>query len=338
MKTSTQPNKTGADQADASSGPLLVSLIVSTYRRLDMLRNALESLRELEVRNGLEYEVLVVDNDPACSAGELVAALQPEWINTRSLRYLHESQPGLSHVRNRGMDEARGQIIGFLDDDIFISKNWLLDVIDCFNKTGADCVGARTVVHWDGEPEATVRACQDQLVDNAIEMGQFEVRGAWLPGGGNMAIRRSVIEDGFRFDHGLGRVGTVLLSGEDTEAMRRLRDGGKRIWFCGSAVMHHRTSGERLKASYYVRRAYWMGISYALVDQRLRGKAHQVASAIARLVKLALVTSPAWLLARLRRDAVRQLLLRVSMARHWGYIHITFRAGKLLEQALPKKN
>jgi GT2 family glycosyltransferase len=262
--------------------------------------------------------------------------MQPDWTDPCSLRYIHESQPGLSYVRNRGMDESRGQIVGFLDDDIFISKNWLVDVIDCFNSTGADCVGARTVVHWDGEPEATVRACQDQLVDNATDTGRFEVRGDWLPGGGNMAIRRSVIEEGFRFDHGLGRVGTVLLSGEDTEAMRRMRDSGKRIWFCGSAVMRHRTGGERLKASYYIRRAYWLGLSYALVDRRLRGKAYQVASAIARLVKLAWVTSPAWLLARLRRDAARQLLLRVSMARQCGYIHVTIRAGKLLGQALPK--
>jgi hypothetical protein len=70
---------------------------------------------------------------------------------------------------------------------------------------------------------------------------------------------------------------------------------------------------------------------------RLRGKAYQVASALARVIKLAVVAVPSWLLAKLSGNAVKQLLGRVAIARHCGYIHITFRAGKLMGQTVPKQ-
>jgi GT2 family glycosyltransferase len=277
------------------------------------------------VRDGLRYELLVIDNDANGSARPVVESFQPRWPAGGTLRYVSESRSGLTYVRNRGLDEAAGQIVAFLDDDIFIDPNWLLEIVGCFARTDADCVGARTSICWEGEPESLVRACQKQLVQNERGSGEFEVCGPTLPGGGNLAVRRSLVAEGFRFEHGLGRVGKVLLSGEDTEVILRMRKAGKRIWYCGTAVMHHRTGGERLKASYYVRRAYWFGISYALVDRRIHGKAYQIASAMARLARAILVTPPAWLLAAIRRNAAARLLLRASLARQAGYLYATFR-------------
>jgi hypothetical protein len=67
---------------------------------------------------------------------------------------------------------------------------------------------------------------------------------------------------------------------------------GKRIRYCGTAVMHHRTGGERLKAAYYLHRAYWIGLSYALVDRRMHGKVYHVASALARLARAMVAATP----------------------------------------------
>jgi hypothetical protein len=38
---------------------------------------------------------------------------------------------------------ARGEIIGFLDDDLFVPPGWLTAVLECFERTGTACVGAR---------------------------------------------------------------------------------------------------------------------------------------------------------------------------------------------------
>ena len=315
-----------------AEAPLLVSIVVSTYRRPDMLVDALKSMRGLAVRDGLRYEVLVIDNDPSGSARATVESFENPWPAWGALRYVCEPQSGLSYVRNRGLDEAAGQIVAFLDDDIFIDPDWLLQIVDCFARTGADCVGGRTSVCWGGDPEFPLQACEERFMGLDRGSIEFEVRGPWLPGGGNLAVRRSLVPEGFRFQHGLGRVGSMLLSGEDTEVIRRMLKAGKRIWYCGTAVMRHRTGGERLKAAYYLRRAYWIGLSYALVDRRLHGKAYQVASALARLARATVAAPPAWLLASIRRDEAATFLLRASLARQAGYLFATFRPYKILPQ------
>jgi glycosyltransferase involved in cell wall biosynthesis len=311
--------------ATPSDTPLLVSVVISTYRRQDMLRDALASMRTLAVCEGLSYELLVIDNDPQGSSREVVEETQAQWP-AGMLRYVNERRPGLSHARNRGLDEARGEVVAFLDDDIFIDPQWLIEMIGCMRRHNADCVHGRTRVRWDGEPEPVVRAC----FDKDGNLGEFEIARRWLPGGGNMAVRRSLMAEGFRFSHGFGRVGKLLLSGEDTEVTRRMQAAGKRLWYCGAAVMHHRTGGERLTAAYYPRRAYWIGLSYALIDRKLSGRAYQVASAAARAVCLPLVTAPRWLAARLRGDEAGQMQARVYAARQIGYLRAVFSLRHLL--------
>ena len=139
------------------------------------------------------------------------------------MRYIHETRTGLSYARNRGIEEARGDIVAFLDDDVFVAKRWLVNVLDCFDRTQADCVGGRTLVHWEGIPDPVLKACESRLV--ALDMGDhdFEVCGPQLPGGGNAAFQRRVFDRGFRFAIELGRVGKVLLSGEDSDLFLRLQ-------------------------------------------------------------------------------------------------------------------
>jgi glycosyltransferase involved in cell wall biosynthesis len=144
-----------------SQASLLVSIIIATFRRPDVLGDALASVRKLQVRDGLRYELLVIDNDSQGTAHSLVGSFACNWPAGGTLRYVHEPQSGTSFARNRGLNEAAGQIVALLDDDIFLDPKWLLEIVDCFDRTGADCVSGRTSVWWEGEPEALVRACEN---------------------------------------------------------------------------------------------------------------------------------------------------------------------------------
>jgi glycosyltransferase involved in cell wall biosynthesis len=299
--------------------PIRASLVIATYRRPVMLRDTLLGLREQETNAEGIYEVIVIDNDPDGSACSVVEAIRRDWPQTVPLRYIHEKRVGLSFARNRGIDESRGEIIGFLDDDLFIPPHWLSAILTCFEQTGAACVGGRTLIHWEGEPDPVVRSCEDNL---GVDMGERDVpmQGRQVPGGGNAAFRRSVFAGGLRFCTDLGRVGKVLLSGEDSELMERLKQSGQSIWYCAAAVVGHRTGGEQLTAERIVRLRYWFGISYAIMDRRLYGKGYQLARALARTGKAVLVDVPKWLVGVLAWGPKRRLLARCALAKQIGYV------------------
>lgn len=298
----------------------LASLIIATYRRPAMLRDTLLGLREQMTRFGDSYEVVVIDNDPDGSAQPVVNELRIHWPSSVALRYVHETRVGLSYARNRGIDEARGEFLGFLDDDLFVPSGWLVAVLECFERTEADCVGGRTLIHWEGEPDPVLKSCENELV--GMDMGERDVAlmGRKTPGGGNAAFRRRVFAGGLRFSTKLGRVGTVLLSGEDTEVMERLRGSGQSIWYCAGAVVRHRTGGQQMTPARVVRLRYWFGISYAIMDNRLHGKSYQLLQALSRAGKAVLLDVPGWVLGVVACRPKRRLLARCSLAKQLGYV------------------
>jgi glycosyltransferase involved in cell wall biosynthesis len=306
-------------QESGSVSPTLYSLVIATYRRPEMLRDTLVSLDALVVPEGVGVEVVVIDNDPEGS-GRATVEEQSARPYRFPLRYVHEVRKGLSHARNRGIEESRGDFIAFFDDDLYVSAGWLAGMVGTFARTGAAVVGGRTVIHWEGEPEPSLQACRQHI--GALDMGPHdrELRGRVLPGGGNAVFRRSVFASGLRFSTALGRIGKVLLSGEDSELFEQIRREGLSLWYCAEGLVLHRTGGERLTAAYMVRMHYWFGISQALVDLRLHGKAQQWFYALARSGKALLVDAPRWLLGWLRRDPGRRLLACASLHKQYGYV------------------
>jgi glycosyltransferase involved in cell wall biosynthesis len=88
-----------------------VSVVIPTFRRPALLREAIASVR---AQKGAEVELIVVDDSPEGSA-EAVAG---EFAD--SVQYLKNSRPtgGFpSMVRNLGWPLARGRFVHFLDDD-----------------------------------------------------------------------------------------------------------------------------------------------------------------------------------------------------------------------------
>jgi glycosyltransferase involved in cell wall biosynthesis len=322
----------------------LVSFIIPTYQRPQLLYDTVMNLRQLAPCPVVDTEVIVVDNDPQRSAwpafGQLRAACPP----TMSLRYVHETRQGVSYARNRGIEEARGDFLAFLDDDILVQPRWLAGVMDCFSRTGADCVGGRTLIKWEAPPDEIVGKYQARLLALDQGLDSFRMLGPQLPGGGNVAFRKSVFTDGRRFCTSLGPVGKILGFGEDSELIRRVLKDGLVVWYCPEALGYHRTGGERLKPGYVLRQKYFLGISHAIIDIRMRGRLFQLTRAIARLGKIALIDTPRLLAAVVMRDPARQLIARCSIAKQRGYLRgvlgapaVAVEHSSALRNAWPRK-
>lgn len=102
----------------------LLSIIVATYNRCELLAEALESVRSQEFD---DYELIVVDDGSTDgTSAQLARYAQEEWA--RKLRILSQANAGQGAARNLAIAEARGEYCTFLDSDD-LSLPWSLQTI-----------------------------------------------------------------------------------------------------------------------------------------------------------------------------------------------------------------
>ncbi len=250
----------------------MISIIISTLNRADLLPQALESLMR---QRGLSVpaEILVVDNGSTDDTATMMATV----AQTPSLpiRYLHEPRTGLSYARNTGIANARGEVVAFLDDDAWAEPEWLSLLWKVHASDPAiACVGGKIVLDWPDcqrprwlRPSFLGYLGTYDLGNQSRDLSPRDL----LPFGGNISFRRSTLEalGGFRND--LGRSGNRLGAGEEGELCLRLLQAGYRVVYEPDAVVHHLVLPYKLEPDFFRRLARDSGITDAL-EARARGE------------------------------------------------------------------
>jgi glycosyltransferase involved in cell wall biosynthesis len=221
-----------------------ISVIIPTRNRARSLRALLESLDRI-VPPPVAYEVVVVDNGSNDETPRLLAewrARGPDRIVVRV------SEPGKSRALNSAIAASRGQLLAFLDDDVMVDPDWLVEVWDYF--TRQDCVAAQGSVFWP--PEAT----RDPELFALLERYRTIVRLELDPDaprtkltGANMAVRRHTLGVVGVFNEDLGP-GAAGLS-EDNELSDRIRAHGGWIGSMSRARVTHEIDRSRLTEEYF---------------------------------------------------------------------------------------
>ncbi len=93
-------------------------MVVVTYNRAKMLKEALESLT---TQSRPPDEVLVVDNN----SSDDTMAVAESFGDRLNMKYVFEPVQGTSTARNTGIRNTQGDVIVFLDDDCVAEADWL---------------------------------------------------------------------------------------------------------------------------------------------------------------------------------------------------------------------
>lgn len=246
-----------------------LSLIIATYNRARPLLEALESVVAQDAPPAL-WECVVVNNnsqDDTEARFADFAARHPAF----ALRMVREPRQGLSHARNCGIAAARGEYLAIIDDDERINPGFVAAYIRFFD-THPDAVaaGGRIIPEYPAGRPAWMSRYVERPVANPLDLGD-RVRlfpAGRIPGGGNMALRRTAVERYGGFDPALGRVGGRLIGGEESDLFARLARAGERCWYVPDAVMWHIIPPEKLTDDYLARLAYNVGVSQQLRARR----------------------------------------------------------------------
>ena len=112
----------------------MISVIIPVYNVEPYLRKCLDSVVNQTYK---ELEILIIDDGSTDGSG----AICDEYAKTdKRIRVFHTENRGLSCARNLGLDEAKGEWIGFVDSDDWIEPDMYEVLLKNAEKTGADVV------------------------------------------------------------------------------------------------------------------------------------------------------------------------------------------------------
>lgn len=244
---------------DATPGPS-VSVVICAYT-MDRWDDIVDAVRSVEAQETPALEtILVVDHNPA-----LLERVRAEIGGVVAVENLEAR--GLSGARNSGVAVARGDVVAFLDDDAWAEPAWLSLLLAVYRDPQVIGAGGGIAPAWQrGRPRwwpdefDWVVGCSYR----GLPRERAEVRNMI---GANMSFRRSTLQAAGPFLHGIGRIGTRPLGGEETELAIRARRGspGGRIVYEPAARVNHRVPASRGTARYFVSRCYAEGLSKAAI-------------------------------------------------------------------------
>jgi len=261
------PASEGQHARSTGSGQPLLSVVVTTYTpgRLGDVKELLESLNAQTYAN---MEVIFVGE----GAPELCDEVQSfaRSIGQANLRtWFNSGEPGLSLARNLGVAHARGDIIGFVDDDVVLFPDWAENMMKPYADDAVIGVTGPAYPIWRDDRMKWLPKEFYWIVSCTEFTGWREtrlIRSAW---GMNMSFRREAFEYcAFSSNFGKTDAGTEALKAgpfDDAEFSIALRmKTGRVLVYAPNAAVCHKVYGYRLTSRFVRRQAYWQGYSKAL--------------------------------------------------------------------------
>lgn len=217
------------------------SIVIPTMKRPEVLRETLASVIECDPP---AHEVIIIDADPHESARGVVDELAARDGSPR-FRYLR-SVPSLTRQRNLGIDEAEGDVVVFLDDDVVVPTLLFVRLDEAY--ADSDVVGAtgQVVEEADqriGNPRSRIRRLlfgrgQGRFTPFGYPRYVIDVHAAhdveYMLGCFMTARREAAAR--VRFDETLG--GYALC--EDDDFSYRLSRRGRIRYIPNLVVLHHK--------------------------------------------------------------------------------------------------
>jgi GT2 family glycosyltransferase len=205
-----------------------VSVVVCTHNGARTLTQCLSGLRRLDYP---DYEVIIIDDGSRDDSAKIAGKFEFRLIRTTNL--------GLSSARNRGWQEATGEIVAYIDDDAYPDPQWLRYLVRAFQKSSYAAIGGPNLPPTS---DSFVAECIANSPGGPTHVLLSDEIAEHIPGC-NMAFRRDRLQAIGGFDP------QFRVAGDDVDVCWRIQERGWTIGFSPAAmVWHHRRATIR---------AYW---------------------------------------------------------------------------------
>ena len=233
------------------------AIAVCTRNRPQMLSNCIRSIQNLTIPSNCQLHLVIVENNENPDCESLINDLMN---STPDLNYTYvlEKTLGLSTVRNTSVETAiktNPDWIGFLDDDMYIGRDWLTKFHNVIQTESADVYTGKLnyVLPDNMQPEnlpvwfkfpLTQFEYPDDFIFDATGTGNTVVKAGYFNG----QLRK------FRFDEKFQFTG-----GEDYDLFNRIYKTGGVIQYVKDAVANEIIARDRISIKWVVSKEYSNG-------------------------------------------------------------------------------
>ncbi|HBE19198.1 MAG TPA: glycosyl transferase [Cyanobacteria bacterium UBA11149] len=234
------------------------TVAIRTYNGEKHISEILEKLRSQINTDNISWEIVIVDNNSTDNTAKIIQEYQANWHQSYPLKYYLETKQGASFARKRSIQEARGTLIGFLDDDNLPESNWVAAAY-AFGKSHpqAGAYGGQIKPNFEAKPPENFRDIEVFLA--IIDRGQTafcynQHKQGVLPPGAGLVIRKEAwlesVPDRLLLAGPQGK--SLSAKGEDMEILSHIQNAGWEIWYSPELCIYHQIPSWRMERNYLI--------------------------------------------------------------------------------------
>ncbi|OQX85235.1 MAG: hypothetical protein B6D55_07685 [Candidatus Omnitrophica bacterium 4484_70.2] len=217
-----------------------VSVIIPTYNREKYLPEAINSVLNQTYK---DFEIIIVDDGSRDNTKEVVESFMKKYPHI-PIRYFYQENKGPAAARNRGIKEAKGEYIAFLDSDDIWLPEMLKESLDFLKKHNFDWVTCASY-EKDGFSKS-IRRLPQYLWDKKTHQLHLLKEGIFffseIPNAGCFLSKKSCFIKIGMFDESF-RIG------EDTDIYLRLEEAGFRGGYLDKPLLIYRVNESSITRS-----------------------------------------------------------------------------------------
>ncbi|MDF5733962.1 MAG: hormogonium polysaccharide biosynthesis glycosyltransferase HpsE [Rhizonema sp. PD38] len=245
--------------------PIDFTVAIPTYNGESRLPELFNRLRNQIHTENLSWEIIFVDNNSTDNTAKLIQTYQASWQCPYPLKYCFEPKQGAAYARKRAVEEAKGKLIGFLDDDNYPVLNWV-EKAYAFgqNYPNAGAYGSQIHPDWEVEPPKNFQRIAPFLA--ITERGDlpllYKPQKRLLPPSAGLVVRKQAwLESVPNKSILTGRVAGNMLTSEDLEILSYIQKAGWEIWYNPEMEIYHKIFSSRLQREYLIPFFQGIGLS-----------------------------------------------------------------------------
>jgi L-malate glycosyltransferase len=242
-----------------------LTILFATRNRQHLLARVLEGYRRATTPP-VRWKMVIVDN----GSSDATPAILKTYQRILPLESMLEPVAGKNRALNRALAAVEGRLVVITDDDAVPSSSFLMAWAKYLDFDSAfGLFGGSIVPLFDTRPPRWLVASKlnfsMMFAERDLPEGPVDAGAIYGP---NMAVNKTILDRGFRFDERFGpnALNADYLTGGETEFCVRVAQAGVKCWFAKEPLVQHIVEARQLKLASWARRAYRTG----------RARSHQI--------------------------------------------------------------